>query len=137
MNETSPPVVADARDLLGITELADITYTRLSAQISDDDEAPFAVQILVRQGDNSIEILCKATLSGEGAAYAVDAIGRFNVNHPCEVPQDVLTEFVEKAGIVAVYPYLRNGMVDLASRLALPRPVIPFLRPEGPKLTPS
>ncbi|BAX98913.1 SecB-like chaperone SmegB [Mycobacteroides stephanolepidis] len=136
MSETAPHVVTDARDLLGITELSDITYTRLSAQVSDEDDAPFAVQVLVRQGENSIEILCKATLSGEGASYAVDAIGRFTVNEPCEVSGDVLTEFIGKAGVVAIYPYLRNGMVDLASRLGLPRPVIPFLRPEGPKFTP-
>ncbi|AMT72143.1 hypothetical protein [Mycobacteroides immunogenum] len=135
MNEVAPPVVNDARDLLGITDLSDITYTRLSAEISDADE-PFAVQVLVRQGETSIEILCKATLSGEGAAYAVDALAQFTVNQPCEVPQDVVQEFVEKAGILAIYPYLRNGMVDLAAKLALPRPVIPLLRPEGTKLTP-
>lgn len=134
MNDIAPPVVTDARDLLGLTELSDISYTRLSAEISDADEEPFAVQVLARQGDNSIEILCKATLSGKGATYAVDVIGQFIVTQPCEVPEDVVQEFVEKAGILAIYPYLRNGMVDLAARLALPRPVIPLLRPEGTKI---
>ncbi|AWK76374.1 hypothetical protein CBI38_33625 (plasmid) [Rhodococcus oxybenzonivorans] len=131
MTETSPPrTVADARELLELTELTDIVFFETGARRKPDvEETPLSIQIALRREELLLEVRCRATVSGSGGEYLADASAVFTLREPIEAADAIITEFVERVGVMSVYPYLRESITQSGAKLGLDRPVLKLLRP--------
>jgi hypothetical protein len=136
MSESGLEPFSSANEVLDSTELSDIAYTQLSANRSDEDsDSALSVKVAARLSDERIEIMGSGRLAGQGAVYVVDVIAQFTKSDAREIPEDMLRDFVERVGVITIYPYIREGIVGLAAKLALPRPRIPLFRPGRVKLS--
>lgn len=137
--------VVNIADLAAMVELRDIAFfevhaERSDAEISSDDaeiETPVNIDIQVqeRHAETQIEVRCKLRAEDRQARYTVDAAARYEVAWPVQLSAELMREFVERVGVMAVYPYLREALQDLASKLRLDAPVLGLLRPGGVSLT--
>ena len=125
-----PRTVSDARDLLDLAELTDIVFYEVGARRATDsaDSEP-TIQIALRREETSIEVRCRAHVVGSGGAYTTDASAVFSLSEQIAVSDDALTEFVERVGVMTVYPYLRESITQSAAKLGLERPILKLLRP--------
>lgn len=119
-----------ARELLERTELADIVFYETGGRRNPDaEESRMNIQVAVRREELLLEVRCRATVSGAGGEYVADAAARFEFHEPVAASADAVTDFVERVGVLCVYPYLREAITQLAAKLGLERPVLRLLRP--------
>lgn len=132
----SPRTVNDARDLLALTELTDIVFYEISARRNPDVEGtPVSIEIALRREELLLEVRCRATVLGGEGEYLADASAVFNLQEPVEAPEEVIAEFVERVGVMSVYPYLREAITQSAAKLGLDRPILRLLRPGDVHIT--
>lgn len=127
-----PKSDAAIKALVNSTEIVDIRFHEVSAKRTDaptDADDSLSMQIMVREDASEIGVRCQARVSGGGGEYYTDAEGVFALSEPIEVSPETLQEFIERVGVMVVYPYVREAITDGAARLALPRPVMKILRP--------
>ncbi|MEE2061737.1 hypothetical protein [Rhodococcus artemisiae] len=133
-----PRTVTDARELLDLAELTDIVfYETYARRTSDGEDNPLAIQIALRREELVLEIRCRATVAGAGGEYLTDASAVFTLHEPIEAPDTVVAEFVERVGVMSVYPYLRESITQSAAKLGLDRPILKLLRPGDVHVTPD
>lgn len=130
MSDALPPrPVSDARELLDLAELTDIVFYETGARRSPDGkEEPLSVRIALRREDLVLEVRCRATLAGAGGEYVADASSVFTLEQPIDASDEVIAEFVERVGVMSVYPYLRESISQSAAKLGLERPILKLLR---------
>lgn len=133
------PVIDDVRELLALTDLSDIVFYQVAAQRKDEaDQAAepeeshggeeLPVQVFARHDATHIEVRVRAAADGPSALYVVDVGARFTLQRPVEVSPSAMKEFVERVGVMAAFPYVREGVHDLASKLRAPAPLLGLLR---------
>lgn len=133
----TPREVADAAELLGLSELTEIRVYEVTGrrvQGEDGDEAREAtedLQLQARGGDDWFETRGKMLVQTAEADLVADAAAIFTFSEPVQVSHAVATEFVERVGVMAVYPFLREHIHTTASRLGVPAPVVGLLRAGG------
>lgn len=124
--------VSDIDGLLALTELKAVTFNEVSARRADTEDEPnqfrMEVSSLVGDGD-SITVRCRAVVDGAGGAYVAEADGLFSLAERVQIDESVLLEFVERVGVMTVYPYLRTAISDLSARIGHKTPVLRLLRP--------
>jgi hypothetical protein len=126
--KTGKLTYSDVRKLLDASELTDVVVYEILGTRADTAAESFTLQVLTRLEDNEFEIRCKASVSGHGGRYDVDAGAVFALSEPGKIEEGTAREFAEKVGVMAVYPYLRATISQTASSLGLDRPVLPLLR---------
>lgn len=130
MSTNSPRDVTDARELLDLAELTDIVFYEVGARrTTDADEDSVAIQIALRREELVLEVRCRATVTGAGGEYLTDASAVFTLRESITASDDAITEFVERVGVMTVYPYLRESISQSAAKLGLERPILKLLRP--------
>ncbi|MEV8238485.1 hypothetical protein AB0P23_24840 [Rhodococcus sp. NPDC077669] len=130
MSDDAPRTVTDARELLELSELTDVIFYEVSGRrTTDADTSSVSIQIALRHEALVIEVRCRATVTGAGGEYLSDASAVFTLNAPIAAAEQVITEFVERVGVMSVYPYLRESISQSAAKLGLERPVLKLLRP--------
>jgi hypothetical protein len=92
-----------------------------------DDQAP-SFEILLRSDDSRLEVRCRGTVVNVQGQLQVDVAVVYALPSASTVPEPLLREFAEKVGIMAVYPFLRESLVGIATKLRLPVPVLGILR---------
>lgn len=70
-------------------------------------------------------------LKTEDAELVVDRSAMFTHAEPLELGQETVREFIEKVGVMTVYPYLCESVFTLASNLGVSPPVMAFMRAGG------
>lgn len=143
-------VIAAARDAVTLAELADVVFYQVSAQrkeVADEavaqleseseETADFPMQILVRHDETHLEVRVRGVSDRVDATYVLDVGARFTFAQPVEFEPPALQEFVERVGVMAVYPYIREGLHDLAAKLRLPAPLLKLIRGGQVQLQPS
>ena len=129
--------MADVAELLQLVELKAVTFNEVSAQRTETEEESnqFRMDVSSLVGeDDSITVRCRATVEGAGASYVASADGLFSVAERVHIDEPVLLDFVERVGVMAVYPYLRTAISDLSARIGRKTPVLRLLRPGDVKL---
>lgn len=131
-------VVNDARQLLEIAELTDIVFYEVHGRRSPDaaDSEP-SVRIALKREAQTIEVRCRAYVASLGGAYSTDASAVFSLDEDVSISDEAMTEFVEKVGVMTVYPYLREAISQAAAKLGLERPILKLLRPGEVRVTPN
>lgn len=137
-DDRAPRVITDARELLELTELTDIAFYEIGARRNPDvEDTPVSIDIALRREELLLEIRCRATVLGGGGEYLVDASAVFTLQEPVQAPEAAIAEFVERVGVMSVYPYLREAITQSAAKLGLDRPVLRLLRPGDVHVTSS
>lgn len=130
--------VDDARQLLELAELSNIVFYEITGRRTlETNETPLSIQILMRREDLVLEVRARAMVSGAGGEYIADASAIFSLEEPIDASDEVIQEFVERVGVMSVYPYLREAVTSTAAKLGLDRPILKLLRPGDVHVTPS
>lgn len=129
---TAPREIDDVVELLGTVELTGITHYEVfgrrhgpSANVEPGIQPP---QVMVRRSRTEIETRMRMVVDTETATLAADISATYTISEPSEISEDVVTEFLERVGLMAVYPYVREAIHTSASRLAVDAPVLGLMR---------
>lgn len=143
MAPDQPIPIEDVAQLAGMVELRDVVFFQVHAErlesvddgTPDEAEPEIAIQIQERHSETRIEVRCILMGRTGDARYVIDAAAQYETEIPVELNPDVVEAFVERVGVMAVYPYLREALQSAAAKLRLEAPVLGLLRPGGVKLT--
>lgn len=124
--------VESAIELTNLVELRDIRFWEVSAKrvAVDDSKNQQDLEAFVRVEGDELGIRCRSTVRGEGGSYVADVEAIFSVpDADLEFSEDAVQEFVERVGLMVVYPYIRATISDSAGRLTLKRPLMRLMKP--------
>lgn len=120
--------VDSAADFLDQTELSEIrTYVLVAERRDSQDAEPARVAVSVRTDPRWLETRCRLTLTAEDATFIVDRSAVFTHRTAVTATDEATREFVEKVGVMSVYPYLREGVYTLAGNLGVSPPVMALI----------
>lgn len=124
-----------AAELLECGELVDIRVLRFSAGLREeiredleDDDVLQQLDVSLGSGKNTIEVRVRAKLDTRGAEYSAEVAMQYSYESDSEPTEEVIREFAERAGLAAVYPYVRELMQTNSMRLRQESITMPFLR---------
>lgn len=134
--------VEDARELLSHVELVGIELYELRARATTREnvaefEEAYEIKAAVNNEPGTLRTRFTLTFNAKDAEYVVDLAPRYDLADGIEVPQTVAVEFVEKVGIMAAFPFLRENLFGLATRMGRPVPVLGIVRQGDFRLTPD
>ena len=125
------PVSLSLEELVALAELQDVIFYEISGKRTDEepqDPQALRIEAMWRHGDQKLGIRFRASVSGEGGEFLADAEALFNLTEERDLDEGVIGEFVERVGIMVVYPFLRSAVAEMATKLSLPRPVLNLIR---------
>ena len=134
--------VADAAEMLPLVELTEIRVYEVAgrraavAEDRDDRTAGESLAVSAQGSDTWFETRAKMIVRTEDADLVAHAGAVFTYAEPLEVPEAVAAEFVEKVGVMAVFPFLREQVFSSAARLGVAPPVVGLLRAGGFRIEP-
>ncbi|WP_024286605.1 hypothetical protein [Cellulomonas sp. KRMCY2] len=126
--------IKDVVELLQASELSEIRYYQIAGvRVERPDGEPVRetgqdLKVQVGGDANGLETRVLMTVSTEEANLAAEVGALYSFEEPLEIPQPVIAEFIEKVGVMAVFPFLRESVFTTATRLGVPAPVIGLLR---------
>lgn len=132
--------VSDAKHLLEHAELDGIETYEVSARLVERGEG-FEEGYLIKAGivfdPSALRTRFTLTFSAAAADFTVDLAVKYRLDEAVIVGQEVAVEFAEKVGVMAAWPFLREHVFGLASRIGQPVPVLGLLRQGEFTLTPD
>jgi hypothetical protein len=127
--------VASAADLLPLVELTAITTYEVGGRRGEEkpddagsSESSDDFQIKVRLSDSDLETRARVRVDSAQAELIADVSATYTFTEPLELSREVVGEFVERVGVMSVFPYLREAIHTTASRLGVDAPVLGLLR---------
>lgn len=130
--------VSSASEMLPLIELTAITSYEIAGRRASSPEAdPIGaddLNVMIRGDERSLETRARMHVVSTDAEFVADVSATYTYSHALEVPQEVVTEFVERVGIMTVFPYLREAIHTTASRLGVDQPVLGLIRAGGFRL---
>lgn len=136
MTEDEATKIDSVIDLLTRTELTEIRTYLLHGERAERAESSDAqVSISARAEPALLEVRCRMVVETEDADLIVDRSALFTHSEPVALGKDAVREFVEKVGVMSVYPYLREGIFTLANNLGVSPPVMALMRAGGIQLS--
>ena len=135
MTQPSPERLVDSVvDLLRSSELVGVRTYRVAgswaeAEATDRPEGTEQeLHVSVRGDATWFETRVAMVVRTPEADFAADVGVRYDYAEPLSVPQEIMSEFVERVGVMAVFPFLRESIFTTATRLGAGTPVIGLLR---------
>jgi hypothetical protein len=124
-----PARPADAAELLRYTELSEVrTYELRGRRVTAGTASEPTPDIAVKVSETSLETRMRLEVTTESAVLFSDMAVVYSLSEPLELAQDVVREFVERVGIMAVFPFVRESVFATAARLTVTPPVLGLLR---------
>lgn len=140
--QEAAPTVSDIHHLVKIVEIVEVrTYvaSAMRKMIRDageaSDEVSTELDFMERHSATQVECRFKMTVEVPEATYVADIGAIYELAEPIEPTQDLIAEFAERIGFMSVFPYLREAISGLATRLNLPAPVLGIVRPGDFRIT--
>lgn len=90
---------------------------------ADDERDPgddWDMQILARDGIEAVEIRAIMKKQTEEIAYTVDLAARYAKSEPFKIDKAEQGRFIDFLALPNLYPYIRQAVQDLSSRLGHP-----------------
>lgn len=144
MTELEP--IDSARDLLQMTELVGVKTYELRARLLEEgvsatpaDEVDVdgselddpILELMVRHEGMLIEARLRFEQRTKEAVLNADIAVIYRMSEEREITGSALAEFLEKVGVMAAFPFVREATATSASRLGVPVPVLGLLRAGG------
>lgn len=133
-------VVESAAELLEFLTLDEVNFNELRAKRRDvvegeEIEDP-TIRVYVRDTHPTLFVRCVVEAKSPDGEYCVDAIARFSIADEVEISEEVAHEFVERVGVMAVYPFVREAMSNLSTRLGGGHMLLGLFRPGRVEMAP-
>ncbi|MGH3439747.1 MAG: hypothetical protein ACRDRN_25255 [Sciscionella sp.] len=100
----------------------------------ESDAPEPGMTVMIRWDDEELGIRCKTFFAGgsvgAAAVYGVDVEAMFSLARPVSIPPQIMQEFIERVGLMALWPYVRSAVASGAAQLSLPAPPLRLLRPK-------
>jgi len=125
-------LVTTAARVLELVDLEKIiTYevhgVRQESDIPEGD-ARQEIEALARGEELWLETRFKLSFVTTHATYTADMSAMYTHTEPFQISDDAVQEFISKVGLFAVYPFLREAVYSMATRLDLPRPLLGLVK---------
>ena len=125
--------VTSVVDLLQAAELTGIrTYqvvgVRAAAEEERADDTKQDLQVMVKGDAGGLETRVLMTVNTPEADLRADVGALYTFRERLSVEKEIVAEFVEKVGVMAVFPFLRESILTTATRLGVAPPVLGLLR---------
>lgn len=134
--EPEPIAVESVEDLVALAELTEVrTYLLHGERASRAEVVDARMSVMGKCEQSWLETRCRLTLGTEDSDLVVDRSAVFTFDRPVAPREDIVRQFVERVGVMSVYPYLREGASTLASQLGVAPPVLALMRAGTFKLT--
>lgn len=137
---TAKATVASVMDLLAIADLTGITTYAISGERHGDGaehETEQEMAVAVREGELGFETRIRMTQTTPEAKLVADIGATYTLEHPVDLAPGVMNEFVERVGVMAIFPYLREAVSTTATRIGVPAPIYGLMRQGQVHLTPD
>lgn len=136
--QTEPHRVTEVRELLELLELTSVRFVELSARLAEEErdaEMDIDVAVTNLQTEVSFNQRFRMSIQHPRADLAVEVETGYTAKDPITYTPEIGTEFIERVAIMAAFPFLREGLASLASKLELPVPILGLLRAGQFKVT--
>lgn len=90
------------------------------SSLNDNGEGAVVVQMLINDDPTLIAVRAQTQARTNTAVLSYDAAAVFNKSEPFTMGRSILPTFVSNVAMMALWPYLRKGMQDLASTVGDP-----------------
>ncbi|MHB1010011.1 MAG: hypothetical protein ACYC1E_12400 [Propionibacteriaceae bacterium] len=127
--------LVDLVDGLDVSEIR--TYFLQAERGEYDGSGEARISVSARNEGGLLEVRCRLAASTEDCQVVVDRSAVFTLRLRLSIPEAVMGEFVEKVGVMTIYPYLREGAFSLASNLGVAPPVMGLLKAGSIRLMPQ
>lgn len=129
-------------DLLKLIEMIDVLPYEVSAKRKDtpgekpttgrfESEAELGVQFL-RQADRLI-VRLRMPIDTHEANILADVGVIYSLESHVAVDTDIMTEFVAKVGVLAAFPFVREAIFGMATRLRITPPLLGIIQAPSPE----
>lgn len=121
----------DARDVLGHAELTAMRVYELTGRRRDVAETgtqPEVFRVYVHGDNRYIETRARLELLTDEADLTAEVGAVYTFDEDLDIPSHVAAEFIERVGIMTVYPFVREQIFTTATRLGVAPPVLGLLR---------
>lgn len=135
--------VETAQALLEVVELEGIETYELSGigvarENVDEFKESYEIKVAVNATEEAIRTRFVMTFEATNGRYKVDLAVRYKIEREgVRVSPAASVEFAEKVGVMAAFPFLRENVYNLATRLGHPVPVLGLVRQGQFQLTPD
>lgn len=135
-------VIDDVTELVELVKLKDIFFIELRAARREgthlpapEHDVPVENLVLQRVTDSEIEVRLVSTVQNELAQFSADVMVQYSKLEEFDVTEHALQEFTRRVGLMAGYPYIREAISDLSTKLRTPTVTLSMVRPEGIKFS--
>ncbi|GAA4657780.1 hypothetical protein [Arthrobacter cryoconiti] len=101
-----------------------------------DQSADVDLKFMERHNPDILENRFRLKVENEEARYEAEIAAIYSLEKPMDPSSELIAEFAERVGFMAVFPYLRESISTSASRLGLPVPVLGIMRPGDFRISP-
>lgn len=137
-----PRQLTSVGELLELSDIRGIEFHEISAKRSPDFSGPagdgtdYAVKFDLSDMTTPTElhVRCRATLSLETSTFVIDVSAAYEYSEPCEYSPEIRQEFVERVGMMSVYPFIRQNIHALSVQIGETPVLLPILRANSIKL---
>jgi len=134
--ETSLTEPMTAAELLAMGELVDVRFLEFSAGLREEprddlesDDVEHGMNIMVGDSEGVLEVRARFTVDTAEAEYLVVAATQFHYDAAqVRMTEALGREFAEKVGVMALYPYVREAIQSMSTRLRQEVITLPLMR---------
>ena len=126
--------IESAQDLLAVVELDGIEVYEVSGRgvdrgAVDDYEENYDIKVAVNVTPEFLKTRFNMTFNAAVGEYRVDLAVRYRIEEKgLTIPPAATVDFAERVGVMAAFPFLRENIYNIASRLGDPIPVLGLVR---------
>lgn len=132
--QPSSRVIESAQDLLEVVELDGIEVYEISGRGVDHGsvegfEETYDIKVAVNVTSEYLKTRFTMTFNAAVGEYRVDLAARYRIEEQgLDIPRAATVDFAERVGVMAAFPFLRENIYNIASRLGDPIPVLGLVR---------
>jgi hypothetical protein len=135
-----PRTLQCVEDLLEVVELVAFETYEIHGVSSGKPagaelEGRYDIQASFGREDDNLKFRFTLTFTFDLGQYKVDMASVYKLSEPVTIPEAINVEFAERVAFMAVFPFLREHVFGIATRLQHPTPVLGLVRQGGFKLT--
>ena len=106
-----------------------IADERHVADDEDEDKLTFDAQVYFRisADQTQIEVRQRVDIVSDEALFTVDAGILFDFPGPISVPAAIRPLFIERVGLMALHPYVRESVTAMSSKLSVTPVILPLM----------
>ncbi|MDR7301422.1 hypothetical protein [Haloactinomyces albus] len=140
--------IKTGQELLGVVELKNIQFYEVQARLYNgfDGDSPAASaadgsdqedtseqewQFRIQVDSRNVNLRARLVVHGPDAGYVVDGAAFYVTDEEVNVEQDALEEFLNRAAMLALYPFIRESLHEAARKINANPPLLGMFSPDS------